>query len=297
METVLITGGLGNVGQWHVDRLSQAGYEVVCVDLEHPGFTVEHTRHNVGFRAADLTDFGKVADVFRAADPDKVVHLAAIPTMGRTPDSEVFENNVTSTYNVLKNAGEFGADVVQASSESTYGMAFAEETWVPDYLPVDEEHPMRPEDEYATSKLVAEEIGKMVMRRHGIDVVSLRPAWINFPGNYACTNLQDDLSLGANGFWTYIDIRDIVSLVQEALETPVDGHEAVLASADNTYLGRPTAGAIEEHFGELPEECDLEGDQSIYTTEKAYELFGWSPQHTWETAQDEDVEGPEFIDF
>lgn len=295
METVLVTGGLGKVGQWLVDSLSQEGFKIVCIDLEHPGFSVEHVRSNVSFRRADLTKLGRVEDIFQSVDPDVVAHFAAIPTMGRTADAEVFENNVMTTYNVLKSAGRCGADIVQASSESTYGMAFAEETWLPEYLPVDESHPMRPEDEYATSKLVSEELAKMVTRRHGVEAVSLRPAWINYPGTYACTSLQDDLAKGANGFWTYLDIRDLVSLVHNAIETSITGHEAVLASAENTYLGMPTTKAIEEHFGTLPEECDLEGDQSIYTTEKACELFGWEPQHTWRKAADESVTGPEFI--
>ena len=297
MKKVLITGGLGKVGQWLIDGLSQEGYKIVGVDLEHPGFSVEHARSNVSFRRADLTELGLVEDIFQSVDPDVVAHFAAIPTMGRTADAEVFHNNITSTYNVLKSAGRRGADIVQASSESTYGMAFAKETWVPDYLPVDESHPMRPEDEYATSKLIAEEVAKMVTRRHDVDAVSLRPAWINYPGTYACTSLQDDLAKGANGFWSYLDIRDLVSLVHSVIETKISGHEAVLASAKDNYLGMPTTEAIEEHFGILPEEWDLDGDQSIYTTEKAHELFSWEPQHTWRTAADESVAGPEFIDF
>lgn len=296
MDSVIVTGGLGKVGQWLLDGLADSGYDVTGIDLEHPGFRAEHARERVSFRAADLTDLGRVSDIVHDVDPDAVVHFGAIPTMGRHADSEVFENNVMTTYNVFKSAGRVGADIVTASSESVYGMAFAEETFLPDYLPIDEEHPTRPEDEYAMSKLMGEELAQMVVRRYGVEAASLRPAWIQYPGSYACLGLQDNVAAGANGMWAYIDVRDVVDLVEAALETDLGGHEAFLASAENNYLGKPTAEAVEEYFGETPEECDLAGDQSVYTTVKARKLLGWQPSHTWESAADEEVEGPAFLD-
>jgi nucleoside-diphosphate-sugar epimerase len=295
VSTIIVTGGLGKVGQWLIDGLADAGHEVVGVDLEHPGFSAQHARRNVSFRSGDLTDRGTTADLFGTVAPDYVLHFAAIPTMGRTAPGEVFENNVMSTYNVLKAAGRTGANVVQASTESVYGIAFAEEPWLPEYLPIDETHPKRPEDEYGTGKLIAEEIAQMVVRRHGVSAVSLRPTWINYPGSYACLGLQDNLSAGANGLWGYLDVRDLVSLVEAVVDTDVTGHEAVQASAENTYLDRPTVDAVSEYFGRVPNECEVSGQASVFSTEKAEELFGWTPDHRWETAAGESVEGPDIL--
>jgi nucleoside-diphosphate-sugar epimerase len=296
MSSVVVTGGLGKVGQWLIDGMADEGHDVVGVDLDHPGFSAQHARRNVSFRAGNLTDRGTVLDIFESVAPDLVLHFGAIPTMGRNAPGDVFENNVVSTYNVLKAAGRTGADIVQASTESVYGIAFAEEPWLPEYLPVDEDHPKRPEDEYGTGKLIAEEVAKMVVRRHDVSAVSLRPTWINYPGSYACLGLQDDISAGANGLWGYLDIRDLVSLVEVAADADVDGHEAVQASAENTYLDRPTTEAVSEYFGALPETCGISGRASAFSTGKARALFGWDPEHRWETAADESVDGPGFLD-
>ena len=54
LDTVVVTGGRGRSGRWLVDRLA-GEYDVVCVDLDHPGFEVRERPH-VTFRAADLTE-------------------------------------------------------------------------------------------------------------------------------------------------------------------------------------------------------------------------------------------------
>ena len=37
-RTAIVTGGLGHAGTWVVDRLARDGWQVVCVDLTHPGY-------------------------------------------------------------------------------------------------------------------------------------------------------------------------------------------------------------------------------------------------------------------
>ncbi len=91
-----------------------------------------------------------------------------------------------------------GRNFVWASSESAYGLAFAEETPLPAYLPIDESHPTAPEDPYGTSKVAGEEVAKMVTRRDGVDVASIRPSWIQYPGEYNCRDVATgDLADGA----------------------------------------------------------------------------------------------------
>ena len=65
-------------------------------------------------------------------------------------------------------------------------------------------------------------------------------------------------------------------------------------SADN-FLGVPTAAAIEAGYGDLPDECDLGGDESGFSTAKADELLDWEPTHSWRDAEDETVSGPSFV--
>ncbi|AFK17853.1 NAD(P)-dependent oxidoreductase [Haloferax mediterranei ATCC 33500] len=292
METLVVTGALGRSGRWITDRLAEE-YEVVAVDLDHPGFEVD-ARENVDFRAADLMEMGEVADLVADIDPDAVVHWAAIPSPTRHAGSRVFETNVQSTYNVLVAAARADSRIVWASSESAYGFAFAEEKRLPDVLPITEDHPLRPEDPYGTAKVAGEEVSKMVARKYDVSSCAIRPSWIQYPGEYNCRDIavSGDFEAGAGNFWTYVDVRDVAELVATALENPVSGHEAVHAAAADTYLGRPTAGAAEKYWGELPDDCSLDGEESALSTAKAGDLFNWEPSYSWRDAVDETVSEP-----
>ena len=89
--------------------------------------------------------------------PDAVVHFAAIPRILLRPDNEAYRINTMGTYNVLEAALKLGIrKVVFASSETTYGVCFADGERKPEYLPIDEDHPVVPEDAYAASKVCNE---------------------------------------------------------------------------------------------------------------------------------------------
>ncbi len=286
MSTVIVTGGLGRAGRWVVDRLAREGWRVICVDLTHPGFQTAG-REGIEFREADLTDRAEALDLVSEFDPDAVDHFAAYPAPTRHPSGRVFETNAMSTYHALTAAGKAGAKIVWASSESTYGFPFARDQTLPDFLPITEDHPLRPEDPYGTSKVVGEEVGKMVARRYGVPVASIRPSWIQEPGQYHCREGRE-LADGAGKFWSYVDARDVAGIVSAALEGDFSGHEAFLAVAAENYLDRPTVELIEEFFGELPEECDLSGQQAAFSTAKARKVLGWEPKHTWREAAEEE---------
>ncbi|TKX59668.1 NAD(P)-dependent oxidoreductase, partial [Halorubrum sp. SP9] len=38
---------------------------------------------------------------------------------------------------------------------------------------------------------------------------------------------------------------------------------------------------IEAAFGDLPADCDLDGDESVFDCTKAERLLGWGPEHSW----------------
>ncbi|OYR45041.1 NAD(P)-dependent oxidoreductase [Halorubrum sp. Hd13] len=300
MATILVTGSCGGVGSWAVDHFAEAGQEVVGVDRRLPS----GTRENAAFKAADLTDYGETKQLVEAADPGAVVHLAAIPNPDHHAGSRVFENNVVSTYNVLDAAGAAGARIAWASSESCYGHAFAEEHWLPDAFPIDEETPTEPEDPYGLSKVVGEEIAARVARRYGVSAVSLRASWVNYPGAYetrAAREAFDPATAEPSGnFWSYVDVRDLIAAVEAAIdpaapEPPVAGHEAVLVTAAENFVGRDTAAAIEAVHGDLPDDCDLDGDETAFDLGKAKRVLGWEPAHSWREAEGVDVDGPEFV--
>lgn len=286
VETAVVTGATGGVGSWVVDRLADDDVHVVGVDLERP----TGTRSNVEFRAVDLTDQGEAWETIYEADPDAVVHLAAISGPLDDPGTRVFENNAMSTYHTLVAAGRADAEVVWTSSQAAYGALFAREPWVPDYLPVDESHEFRPEDPYGVSKACSEQIAKMVARRYDVPVTTIRPASIYEPGEYRTRPQREGYDLSeaelSGNFWSYVDVRDVARMVEAALGADYDGHEAFLCVADENFLGRPTVELIEATGHDLPELCDLDGEQAALSNAKAREVLGWRPRHSWRETDD-----------
>ncbi|WP_336337672.1 NAD-dependent epimerase/dehydratase family protein [Haloarcula brevis] len=287
---VVVTGGRGSSGRWVVDRLAEP-HDVTVLDRRLPD---DGGHPAVDYRALDLTDAGSVFDSLTAIDPDAVIHWAAIPVAGTHPGVDLFRNNALAAHTVLSAAGRVGADVVQGSSDGAYGFFFAEETPVPDELPITEAHARRPEDDYGLSKVVTEEIGKTIARRDGISVASIRPSWIQIPGEYPCRAAEyvDDLAAGAGNYWSYVDVRDVVDLVEAALTGEVEGHEVFNCVGPDNALGRPLVDLMRDHYGRVPDDCTVDGDAAAYATAKATELLGWEPTRSWREAADEDVAVP-----
>jgi nucleoside-diphosphate-sugar epimerase len=293
-DTVVVTGALGGIGSWIVDRF-RTDHEVVALDQRLPE---QGDVSSVDFQAVDLTDQGQAFEAILDADPDTVVHMGNIPHEEDHPGGLVYENNAVSTFHTLEAAGRAGADVIWASSETVYGTHWPEPE-LPEYLPVDEEHPTRPWNGYETSKLAGESAADRVVNAFDISVVSIRPSWVQYPGAYDVTPIREAFSLDTAGrfgnLWSYIDVRDVVSLVAAAMDTDLSGHEIYNAFGPDNFLGVDTATAIEAGYGSLPDECDLEGDESAFSTAKATDAFGWEPTHSWRDAEDESVEGPSFV--
>ncbi|WP_416841785.1 NAD-dependent epimerase/dehydratase family protein [Haloferax sp. DFSO52] len=293
-ETIVVTGALGGSGSWIVDHLRHDA-DVVAVDLTLPE---DQDVEGVDFRAVDLTEQGQVFETILDADPTAVVHFGNIPHEEDHAGGHVYENNTMGTFHTLEAAGRAGAKVVWASSETVYGTHWPEPK-LPEYLPLDEEHPVAPWNGYETSKLSGEAAAERVSNKYNVPVASIRPSWIQYPGDYVVTPFREQFSFETasrfGNFWSYIDIRDIVGVVTAALESDFTGHEVFNAFGPDNFLGVPTADAIEAGFGSLPETCELSGEESAFSTEKARTVLGWEPTHSWRDAEDEHIAGPSFV--
>ncbi|MFC7073343.1 NAD-dependent epimerase/dehydratase family protein [Halovenus rubra] len=292
MDTVVVTGALGTLGRWTVEKLA-SDYEILAVDLQEPHSSPYET---VEYLAADLTDQGPVWEILCDVQPDAVVHLGAVPGAGHRAGTETFVNNVTSTYNVFTAAGEVGADIVWSSSEATYGVTYRDEARPLASLPVDETHPQRPEDAYGTSKVVSEIVAERTARRYGVSVASLQPSWIQVPGAYetptARESFDPDNPTPSGSLWSYIDVRDVARLVRCALETQRTGHDRYIAVAKDNYIDTSTATAIDRAWGDLAPEWNPKGDNAAFLSAKAQRDLDWEPAHSWRTAEGETVDGP-----
>ncbi len=288
---ILFTGGAGKAGRHAIAYLMAQGHRVLNLDLlplEHDG---------VDNRIADITDAGQVYDVmmsyagFDELEPgsgvpkfDAVVHFAAVPRILMTTDNECFRVNTIGTYNVIDAAVKFGVrKIIFASSETTYGICFADGETKPDYLPVDEEHPTIPEDSYAMSKVANEITARSFQRRSGFDIYGLRINNVIEPHEYAIKfpAYVDDPALRRRNIFAYIDARDLGQMVDRCLAADGLGFQ-MFNVANNTHsVALKTSELVDRFYQGVPITSDLAEDQSVYSNAKAKRLLGFEPVHDW----------------
>src|SRR5918992_4281544 len=232
---------------------------------------------------ADLTDAGHAFAIVRGVDA--VVHVAAIPEPTHNPPHIVFHNNLMATFNVLEAAVRFGvARFVNISSETVPGFFFPERGFLPDYVPIDEEHPIRPQDPYALSKYFGELLMDAAVRRSDIRCISIRPSWVQHEGNYE-RNLGPqvrDESVLSPGFWSYIDVYDLADALRLAAESDLAGHEVFYIASPDNCAGRPLAEMMRRHHGDAVELRELDRDDASGTSSaKAMRMLGYSPTRSW----------------
>ena len=276
---VAVTGGSGLAGSAVVKHLLDTGYDVISIDRAPPQTTrAEH-------RFVDCEDLGQVYGACQNAEA--IVHLAAIPRpIHHTPD-QVFRSNIMATFNIFEVAAVLRIPrVVYVSSMSVLGLPFSYKPIRLAYLPIDEAHAKAPQDAYALSKTLGEDIALAFVRRMAgaLSAVSLRFPWIHTPATFksVLAPLWDDPAGGATNLWGYIDTRDVARACRQALEADIKGHEAFYISAGNTFMKTDTASLAQAYYPQARTRTRLSGNQSLFDTSKARSALGYEPQYSWE---------------
>jgi nucleoside-diphosphate-sugar epimerase len=281
-KRVIVTGGSGKAGHWIIKHFLEEGYDVTNVDTRRPALAQCRTL------VADLTQLGQVVSAFSAhatgnrAPYDGVVHMAAIPRAHENPNDEIFRVNSLTTYNVLEACGLLGIKkAVIASSESSYGICFADKFFEPRYLPIDEAHPQLPEDTYGLTKVVNEVTAAMFHRRDGTQIVSLRIGNVVCPEDYAgikarFAHPEDRLRI----LWSYIDSRDLAIGCRLAIEKDGLGCENVIIAADDTSSNLPSAELIKRFLPGVKQfNQPLTERKALISNARIKALLEWKQQH------------------
>jgi nucleoside-diphosphate-sugar epimerase len=275
---IAITGASGSLGRYAVQEVLNAGHQVVAIDRVKAARLPE----TVPSWIIDIGDLGQVCGAFRGCD--SVLHLAAIPSPIGFPPEVVFSNNTIGTFNVLEAAAILGIKkVVSISSCSALGVAWGLLPVPLEYVPIDEDHPLLPQDAYGLSKQVGEAICEAFHRRTGGDALSLRFPLIwdreAFPDSLR--NMAKDEVVARHTLWSFIDIRDAATACRLALETPNLGAQAFYLTAPETFVTTPSAELAERHFPTLREiRADRSGHWSFHDCTRAERLLGFKPQYT-----------------
>ncbi len=288
---VFFTGGSGKAGRHVVPHLIEQGHRVTNFDLqplEAPGV------HNL---TGDLTDAGQVWSALTQPSDfddledgkgivpyDAVVHFAAIPRIMIKSDQETFRVNTMGTYNVIQAALGLGIrKVIFASSETTYGICFADGERKPDYVPVDEEHPTVPGDSYAMSKVCNEVTARSFQHRSRADIYGLRINNVIEPHEYGemFPAFVKDPGLRRRNIFAYIDARDLGRMVECCLATDGLGYEVFNVANADPSVDLTSAEIAERFYGGVPMMREMGERETFYSIEKACRMVGFAPQVAW----------------
>ncbi len=175
---ILLTGAAGLVGRAAAPVLRAAGHVVISTD--RPGLGADLDAQ------ADLADAAQAASLIGGGRFAAVVHTAAIPRPGQHPPDVLLCNNLMATFNVIEACVGSGVGrLVNISSVGVLGLHYAQRRLLPDYLPIDEDHPLRPQDPYGLAKLFGEQLCDAAVARSELRCISLRPAWVQDAASYA----------------------------------------------------------------------------------------------------------------
>ena len=175
-KLTLVTGSGGFIGSHLTERLVRDGHTVRAFvrynGRDNPGHLdrlPREIREAVEISRGNLKDSDAVR---RAVEGQEwVFHLGAliaIPYSYQNP-LDVVQTNVDGTAHVLNACRTSRAleRVVLTSTSEVYGTA--------QYVPIDEQHPLRGQSPYAATKIGADALGESYHRAFGLPVSILRP--------------------------------------------------------------------------------------------------------------------------
>jgi UDP-glucose 4-epimerase len=274
---ILVTGGCGLVGRYVVDKLAQSN-NVDTLDVK-PSMRKDCTHF-----AVDILDLRTLQTIVR--DYDAVVHLAGIPHPLNNPAEEVFRINTLGTFNILESCTAAKIKrLVFMSSESTLGFAFSSTRIAPLYLPIDEDHPLRPQDPYGMSKLAGELLCRGYSARSATETVCLRAPWIWVPEEKErkfYRQLIDEYPKWYKNLWAFIHVEDVVDAVVCALTAKLQiGHDIFFISAGENWTGKESRELARQFYPETRQfRSNFKGSASFITSSKVQKALDFIPSRS-----------------
>jgi UDP-glucose 4-epimerase len=284
----VVTGAAGFIGSHVVDRLREAGSEVVGIDDLSTGRR-ENLPPDVDLHEADVRDAKAMRAIVGDARPDTVVHLAArasVPRSVEAPEEDAAVN-VVGTATMLEAARRAG--VRRFVYVSTGGALYGDT----EQVPTPEDAPIRPMSPYGTSKWGGELYCDLYARLHGASAVTLRLANVYGPGQdpfgeagviaIFCERLKSGgrPTVFGDGRQTrdYVYVGDVADVTVAAADADVTGALNVGTGAETSVLElvdglREAAGANgfdPEHAPERPGEVR----RSCLDPGRARHELGW----------------------
>ncbi|KAH9888719.1 UDP-glucose 4-epimerase [Xylariomycetidae sp. FL2044] len=297
-KRIVFTGGSGKAGRHVIPELLKYGHKVLNLDLAPlPTPDGKGLNPDVFTLKTDLTDSGQVFNAFTShfnfagfnegrvpAPPDVVIHFAAQARVLLVPDNECYRINALSTYNVIEAASKLGVKkIIIASSETTYGICFAEGDIEYDHFPLSEDDDVNPMDAYAISKLCGERVARGFARRFGNDIYALRIGNVVEPHEYA--ELFPDFvrrpETRKRNAWSYIDARDLGQICHLCIAKDGLGFQVFNATNTTITAREPTASFLRKAAPNTKITRGMEEYEAPLSNKKIRDVLGFKEEHNW----------------
>lgn len=273
---VLVTGNLGSIGRALTEYLVSEGHTVIGLDISKPANNngSEATEHHV----ASIEDYDSMLKVMSSTKPDGIVHLAGLLYQTKLPEHKIFQGNTCGTYNVLACAEVCGIKkVVIASSINSIGALFSNPKRYK-YFPVDESHPMEPQDGYSLAKQFNELTADAFIRRNpDMSIVSMRFHYVVSSKSYAIDDYNENgMEKVAGDLWAYTRADAAAKACFKGLGVTWKGHEAFFIVAPENLLGQDSESLRQQYYPHVQTLRPLQGSEGFWNCDKAKAYLGWS---------------------
>lgn len=249
---ILITGGTGFAGSHLVEALLEQGYTDIHVtsyageDTFTESLIVKENIHKL-----NLTNKQETAELFSKLQPTQIYHLAALAFVGKSFDEAdtVLMNNITLQQNVLLAVRDHckTARLLVVGSAEEYGVSITDNE-----VPVSEQHPFRPINPYAVSKVAQDMLAYSYYISYGLDIVTVRP--FNHIGERQSTDFaipafikqivaiengeQTELKVGSlDTIRDFTDVKDMVRAYIIVMNTGASGEAYNIGSGFGMQMG------------------------------------------------------------
>ena len=296
---VLVTGGAGFIGSNIVDKLIEENYEVIIIDDLSTG-KEEHINEKAKFYKADISS-KEINDIFEKENINIVIHTAAQIDVQKSISNPIYDckNNIIGTLNILEACKKHKIEkLVYSSSAAVYGQ--------PDYLPVDEEHPINAMSGYGISKHTPEHYIKMYSDIYELNASILRYSNVYGPrqdpkGEGGVISIFVDKMLDnekpiiyGDGEQTrdFIYVEDIVSANLAAINKDKTEVYNISCNKKNSINDLATIinKILDTNFSPIYKEA-RPGDirHSVLDNNKALNSLAWKPQYDLEQGLKETI--------
>jgi UDP-glucose 4-epimerase len=179
MPRFLVTGAGGFIGSEITRALASRGDEVWAFDIaQRPALKDIAGRFpSVRPVCGEMTEWSHLMQALRDAQPDAVIHCAAIVGVAASAGAPLttFRVNVEGALHLMEAMRMLGVRrLVNLSTEEVYGHFLSDL--------ITEDHPCLPLMPYGISKFAVEQLARDYVRLHGLQCIHLRTCWVYGPG-------------------------------------------------------------------------------------------------------------------